>query len=263
MITLQNLDELWDLYTQKKFKDVLNFYPQLEEEIHKLNENLKELYFLCLIEINSNIKIPQTNGIFKELLSGMLDYHNNNYNHSSSKLAKWLLNKDFYADWMLDRFYEVAKKAKHYQLIINVCKNFIQKKVMNTRIIKELFYAYYHLREFEEAFQCFEKYREVFDENDLQLVGITLLKLRKYKDAERILLSVYKKITGKEYQIQYEKYETYYKNQYKLLKEKFIKNQIQDDKELTEYAMSCLFNNDYRTALQIFLQLKNKLLKVA
>jgi hypothetical protein len=134
---------------------------------------------------------------------------------------------------------------------------------VTTKIVQEIFYAYYYSRDYEQALKYFEIYRELFDENDLQTVGIVLIKLRRYKDAERILLSVYKKITGKEYQNNYDKYEQYYKGKYKELKEKFQSNQIQDDKELTEFAMACLFNGEYRTALQLFTQLKNKLEKAA
>ncbi|GIX40363.1 MAG: hypothetical protein KatS3mg129_0096 [Leptospiraceae bacterium] len=261
MLSIQQIDELWELYKNQQYQKVIENFN--ESEIQNLNDNLKEIYYLTLLELDSNVKIPETNGIFKELLSAMYDYYSMNYLYCTRKLSNWIIKKGLYSQWILDRFFESARRSNQYNYTIKVCEYFIQKNRVNTKIIKEIFYAYYQLREYTEALKYFELYRELFDENDLQTVGIVLIKLRKYKEAERILLSVYKKITGKEYQNHYEKYESYYKNKYKELKEKYINNQIHDDKELSEFAMSCLFHKEYRIALQLFTRLKNKLEKAA
>jgi hypothetical protein len=261
MLSIQNIDDLWELYINKNFEKILEIFK--DKNIHDINDNLKELYYLSLIEQEAKIKIPETKGIFKELLSAMYDYHNQNYIYSSKKLSNWLLNKNFYSDWIVDRFFLSAKKSHQYNHIIKVCEYFIKKGKLQTKFIKEIFYAFYELKEYSEALKYFEVYRELFDDSDLQIIGIILIKQRRFKEAERILLSVYKNITGKEYQLEYEKYEKYYKNKYKELKEKFLANQINDDKELSEYAMACLFNGEYRVALQLFTQLKNKLEKAA
>ncbi|MCX7810860.1 MAG: hypothetical protein N2247_08095 [Leptospiraceae bacterium] len=261
MVSIQQIDELWDLYALRKFDNIIENFKNVE--IEKLNDNLKEIYYLSSLELKNKIKVPETNGIFKELLSAMNDYHAKNYLYCTKKLSNWILNKGFYASWILERFFEASKLSNQHNYTIKVCEHFINKGKVTTKIVQEIFYAYYYSRDYEQALKYFEIYRELFDENDLQTVGIVLIKLRRYKDAERILLSVYKKITGKEYQNNYDKYEQYYKGKYKELKEKFQSNQIQDDKELTEFAMACLFNGEYRTALQLFTQLKNKLEKAA
>ncbi len=261
MQLINQVENLWDLYKEKKYEVIIR---ELENKnFNELSDNLKELYFLTTLELDSNVKVIATNGIFKELLSAMNDFKNHNFLYAANKLAKWLLNKGFYTDLIIERFFYSAKESQQYSLIIKVCEHFLNKKYIQPFFIKEMFYAYFNLKQYDDALRIFEFYREMFDENDLQMVAIILMKLRKFKEAERILLGVYKKITGKDYQNNYEKYEEYYKYKYKELKEKFLNNKIQDDKELTEYAMSCLFSGDYRTALQLFTELKNKLEKVA
>lgn len=261
MQLMNQVEELWDLYKEKKFQVITKEFQN--RNINEMADNLKELYFLSILELDPSVKILPTNGIFKDLLSAMHDYKNKNYLYAANKLAKWLLNKGFYSEMIIERFFSSAKESQQYNLIVKVCELFLSKKNFNSFYIKEMFYAHFNLKQYEEAIKVFEFYREMFDENDLQVVGIILMKLRKFKEAERILLGVYKKITGKDYQNNYEKYEEYYKGKYKELKEKYINNKIHDDKELTEYAMSCLFHGDYRTALQLFIDLKNKLEKVA
>lgn len=261
MQILDQIEYFWDLYKEKKYHEIIKELKNLNS--NEMDESLKELYYLAMIEIDSTYKVYPTNGIFKELVSGMYDFKNQNYLYATNKLSKWLLNKGFYTDLILDRFFISAKDAHQYNLILRVCEHFLNQKNYNSLFVKEMFYAYFNLRQYENAIKIFELYREMFDDNDLQVVGIILLKLKKFKEAERILLGVYKKITGREYQNQYEKYEEYYKSKHKVLKEKYIKNQIEDDRELIEFAMSCLFTGDYRTSLQIFSELKNKLEKVA
>lgn len=257
---IENLETIWDSYCEKKFNQIIK---QLEKKIDtNLDENLKEIYYLSFLEVNKQVKKIQTNGIFKELLVAMTDYYSNNYLNSSKKLFYWITEKKLYSEWILDRFYSTAKLANQYDLIIKLSLVLLKKEVKK-EIVHHLFNAYYFLKDYEKALEVFETYREVFDDKDLSYVGLILIKLRKYKEAERILLVAYKKITGKEYQLNYEQYETIYKKKYSELKEKYIQNKIENQKELFEYGLSCLFSNDYTNALNIFTKIKKELEEAA
>lgn len=260
MIMIENLETIWDSYCEKKFNQII---MQLEKKIDSsLDENLKEIYYLSSLEVYKQVKKVETNGIFRELLVAMTDYYSNNYLNTSKKLFYWITGKKLYPEWILERFYSSAKLANQYDLIIKLSLMLLKKEVKK-EIVHHLFNAYYYLKEYEKALEVFEKYREVFDDKDLSYVGLILIKLRKYKEAERILLTAYKRITGKEYQLNYEEYEITYKKKYLELKEKYMQNKIENQKELFEYGLSCLFSNDYTNALIIFAKIKKELEKAA
>ncbi|MCS7204779.1 MAG: tetratricopeptide repeat protein [Leptospiraceae bacterium] len=258
MKVAEKVEELWEYYTQKKFREIQEFYNNKQNN-NEANENIKELYYLSLIETNPNEVKVKTNGIFKELLEAMIDYYSKNYHYSARKLSTWILTKGYYSDWIIERFFDSAKKSQQYDTIIRVANSFLKKGILKILYVKELFHAYYKLKDYQKALEVFEQYREVFDDEDLFHVGLIYLKTRKYKEAERVLLAVYKKITGKEYLNHYDKYESYYKQKYQELKQKYLQNQLETYKELSEYGMACLFSGDYRTALNIFTTLKKEL----
>lgn len=260
MLLADKIETLWEYYTQKKFHEIKDFFKN--QNIQDSNENLKELYYLSLLELQEypvhNGK-TRTGGIFKELLEAMTEYHAGNYHHTAKKLVNWITQNGIYADWIIDRFFESAKKSQLHDAIIKLTNYFLKRGILHQSYIRELFKTYYNLKEYEKALEVFEQYRELFDDNELYNVGIVLLKVRRFKEAERIFLTVYKKITGKEYQNNYEQYESYYKQKYHALKQKYINNELQTEKELTEFGMACLFSGDYRNALQIFTHLKKQL----
>ncbi len=261
MILLEDLEKYWDYYTEKKFLEIKS---ELEPNIHQnLNENLKEIYYLSLLELEKQMdKIHQTKGMFKDLLSAMYDYHNKNYILSSKKLFQWILEKKLAPEWIIFRLYHCAKLSNQYDLIIKLSLYLLKKKV-KPEYVHFLFNAYNELKDYEKALQIFETYREAFLDTDLTNVGLILIKLKKYKEAERILLHAYKKITGKEYTLHYEEYERNYRKKYDDLKEKYRNHQIEDQKELFEFGIACLFSNDFSTALSIFSKIKKETEKAA
>lgn len=260
MILIEDLEKYWDFYCEGKFLEIIS---KLETNINEnLNENLKEIYYLSLLEIQKQIHKIQTKGVFKDLLSAMYDYYNHNYFSSAKKLFDWILHKKITPEWIIQRFYYSAKVTKQYEIIIKLSHSLLKKKI-NSEYVHHLFYAYYELKDYEQSLQIFETYREVFPDSDLTQVGLILIKLKKYKEAERILLNAYKKITGKEYTLHYEEYEKIYKNKYNELKEQYIKNNIKNQKELFEFGIACLFVNDFSNALSIFSKIKKEIEKAA
>ncbi|MFN3603801.1 MAG: hypothetical protein ACK4UJ_03700 [Leptonema sp. (in: bacteria)] len=263
MLLMKNIEIMWDHYCEKKFQEVLTHLEQ--EQNYNSDENLKEIYYLSLMEYKKDkkdFKKIETKGIFKELLSAMIDYYKNDHLSASKKLFSWILGKKIYTDWIIQRFYQSAKIANQFDLIIQLSLDLLRKEI-KVEYVHNLFNAYYNLKEYEKSYKVFETYRESFSNEDLGYVGLVLIKLKKYKEAERILLYAYKQITGKEYQIHYEEYEKLYKNKYLVLKEKYNQNKIKDNKELYEFGLSCLFANDYSNALFIFSKIKKEIEKAA
>ncbi len=253
---IDKIEEIWELYTYKKFDKIIKIVEEEKNEL-EVNPHFKDLYLLASMEIqfNKNIELP-VNSIFSDLTSAMYYYHNKNYYQSARKLANWLFNKGFFADWIVKRFFESVRESQQYDLLLKVSLHLLKQYPENPDFIQYLFYSYYHLNDYEKAISVFEQYREFFNEENLQMVGYIYLKQKKYEDAERIFLRVYKKITGKEYQNYYPVLESKYRNVYKELKEKYNKNEL-NQKDLIEFGMACLFTGDYKTALQIFTKVKS------
>lgn len=241
--------EAWDLYADREFNKIL-------EMCHGEDGDPGDLHFLASLEVyGPNGRRPTQNGLFSVLGEGMLAYHRGNVRDACEKLAHWLIEKSYYTDLILDRFFESARVSEKYDVLYKVSGKLL-KEQNHKSAIAPYFHAAFALEYHQDAVNIFEKYREHFNDGSLlQKVAVSLIHTGRYRDAERILLALHKRITGSDYEIKYDQVKARYSSVIENLSSNNRtdkdKKRMTDDEQM-ELGMAYLFNGDYAHATQIF-----------
>jgi len=253
------IEQTWELYSQQKFQEILS----VTDSQSNTDSSLAEMQHLALLELGQHHDFsPNNDGMFGELYRAMNSYHKRNFENASRGLGGWILNRGYFGPWLIDRFIESCRRSSQFDLLFKVSSRLIQTN-KNPKLAEAIFLSLYHLKKYQEALKIFDTYREHFSDGALmQYAGECLMKLNRYDEAERFFLAIYQKMSGHNYQNNYEAVrDRYVKAMPSLLtleKKKGLSGQ-----EWMEIAMGYLFSGNYARALDIFQALKKAKQKAA
>ncbi len=257
--SLSTAVEIWDLYCSGD-------YNKIEEKSREyLKENSQEtadLISLAMLEIKpgsvAGTHGKDTGGLFAPLLSGMLSYLRSDFIHAAETLGDWLLVRDYYNHLILSRFSDAAVKSARYPLLLKVFDKFSDNKSYYEILTGPALIGYSETGKFKEALQLWNKSGSaVKDPNHVQKAAFALMDKAQYKDAEKILLDLYQRITGHPYQLDYMAVKARYKDSLKKLASG-SKVKEDDYESMMELGMAYLFNEEYAKARSIFEKLQQK-----
>lgn len=244
------IERTWELYSQQKFQEIVSVADGLNDT------SLAEIQHLALMELGQHRDFtPTGDGMFGELYRAMHSYHKRNFETASRGLGRWILNRGYYGQWLLDRFVESCRRSSQFDLLFRVAGRLIQTN-KSPQVTGAVFLALYHLGKYEDALKIFDSYREHFSDGSLmQYAGECLMKLQRYDEAERFFLALFKKMSGRDYQNNYEEVRDRYLKAMPDLKA-LEKKQGLSEEEWMEIGMGYLFSGDYTRALDIFQNIK-------
>lgn len=191
-------------------------------------------------------------GLFSELARGYAALSDHEYQQAADLLGGWLLNREYHAPIVFERFLEAARSGERFRLMGEVSKKFLSLPAYQSLAVQGFFLSNFHQERFKEAVLVFEKFRELFNESVLlQKAALGMMRLGRYQDAEALLAPLYTRVTGAEYRMRYDElraeYEATSDHREALAKKK---NRSYD--ESMELGMAYLFSSDYDSALQVF-----------
>ena len=240
----------WECYCDEN-------YEQLEYLSEK--EDSPEIYDLMqMVEIEKSPGKTLTSsgrGLFSPLADGVIAHHNADHKMASNLLGNWLLNKDYYAHSIIKKFTGSCISSKNYPLLHRVGKKFLGMKHYSDLIAEPIFLSVFLNKNYKEAVQFFEKYQESFNSEEvIQKAAFAMIQINRFQDAERILISLYEKITGMSYQVNYDKVKEKYVKKIAMIPQLEKKKDISRE-ETMELGMAYLFDERYRDAINIFQRL--------
>lgn len=252
------IEKTWELYSEKKFQDIVSVTAG------HTDSSLNEIHHLALLELGKSHSFkPSNSGLFIDLYRAMQFYHQNKFENASEQLANWILNRGFYGQWLLDRFVDSCRRSSQYQLLFRVASKLMQTR-KSQPVAEAIFYSLYQMQKYDEAIRFFDTYREFFKDQSqfMQYAGQCLMKLKRYDEAERCFLALYKNLSGMDYQNRYEEYRSRYQKAMPELKNLEKKKGLTNS-EWMEIGMGYLFSGDYNRALDIFEKMKQERQKAA
>ena len=239
--------EAWELYSKEQYGRVLELVSQ------ERTAELQDLGLLAALEVDRNVRQqPSGLSLFSPLAKGMLAYFDGNYGLASTILGTWLESKNYFSKVALERFIQSAILSGRFDLLKGVSLKFMDRQPYWDLAIHPLFLALHHLRQHKEAVFLFEKYREHFSElNLLQKAACSMIQIGRYNDGERILIALHQKITGVEYELNYEEVKSRYQDTIRRIPEMEMDKNL-SPKEQMNLGMAYLFSGRYGDALRVF-----------
>lgn len=248
----QDTIEAWDLYCGGRYDHLVDRF-----QTHEIPD-VKNLVGLARLELQPGKPASRIGkGIFHQLHQGMSAYHASDYSACSRYLGDWLLKKEYFSESILIRFCHAALQSNSYGAIQEIARKFLNRKNYRPILAGPVFISLYESGQHKKALQFFDKFREILDSPEiLHKVALADIESGRYKEAESILLPLYKGITGREYSDRYDETRKKYTQSSDFKKLSKIKNRnYQED---LEYAFHLLFQEKYPEALEIFSYLKPK-----
>ena len=247
---VQNAALAWELYSAGNYQSVLtDFQGQRGESTGEL----QDIIFLSALELGQT-QGRETSGksAFAVLAEGMQAHLSGNYKVAASNLGGWLLKKDYFSSLILRRFLRAAEESENYKLLLQVCARFIEKPAYKQILAEPLLNANFYLDNHEEVVALFEKYREFYtDKEIIQKVAFAMMHTGRYKDAERFLLFLFKKLHGKDYEQNFESAKERYNPIIARIPE-LEKRRKLSRSETMDLGMAYLFSSNYSKALRCF-----------
>jgi len=235
----------WDMYCSGKYNEILGEFPEDSPELNTLKT-------LARLELGSNGVSISEDSIFASLAAGTSAYYQKDYKMAAELLGAWLLEKNYFARIILQRFLDAGLHSENYTLLYAVSKKFFQWKNYSTTVIEPLFLGAFHTKKYHEAIRIFEQFRSRFRSvSMLQKVAFALLHSGRSKDAETLLLSLYEKITGQKYNLNYEEVKAEYSYTIKKIPD-LEKRVNRSTNETWQLGMAYLFNEQFENARLIF-----------
>lgn len=195
---------------------------------------------------------PTGKSLFSALAEGMIAYYKKDFAKASEKLGTWLSEKNYYSVSILETFGNSAVKAKQYTNLYRISKKFLGIKGYTRTSAEYLFYALFYTGKHAEALVIFEKYNELLNsENIIQKAAFSMIQTNRFSDAKRILVSLYERITGAKYEMDYESVRKKYEKSVEAIPQlKAVKNPSFE--QSMELGMAYLFSEKYGEAMNVF-----------
>ena len=247
--TVDRVVEAWELYSAGSYQKVTAL---------NAGGDVADLVALARLEMEPEFSAaePAPAGLFGVLLEGMAAYHAGDHRRASEKLGAWLERKAYFTPLVLERFLEASESAEDYRGLYNVGRRFLDRKRYHGILIGPLVRAAFHLELFSDCAALFDNYRQSFrDPLLLHRTALALLQVHRHKEAEQILLAVYRKITGKTYDLEYEKVAREYQPLIRQIPD-LEQRAGRDQEEEWQLGMAYLFNKQFDRALKIFQNLQ-------
>ncbi len=245
--------EAWELYDEGNFQRILEDYA------HTTDPNVHDLLILAeLKSAGKSTRIHSSSGIFSPLVAGMRARASGMHSAAAEHFADWLARKDYCCESLVADFIDSAKKAAGYEMMYKILSRFLSANRYLATIAQPLFMSAFQTGHYRESLNIFETCREHINGNmSLQTAALCMIHLGRYRDAERFLVSLHKKISGTEYEMNYEKVRARYAPLIRKLPA-MEKQKNPSREELMELGMTYLFNARYQDAVRIFESLSEK-----
>ncbi|MCB1172933.1 MAG: hypothetical protein KDK39_05185 [Leptospiraceae bacterium] len=246
--------EAWDLYCAGRYETIVERFQQ-----EKTSE-LQSMIALAHMEMPVAFAPADSaaKSLFGPLQSAMRQWHQRQFPAAARELGDWLLKKDYFSEIILDRFCIAAERSAEWHYVIKVAQKYFQHSRWQSRLAPVFLQALYGLDKHKEVISFFEKHRELLDqESSLQKVALSYLACERYDDAENLLLPLYQRINGQQYQMHFEEVRQKYSDR-KMI-QKLARKKDKSPGEVMELGLSLLFQGEYKQALQLF----EKLYKIA
>lgn len=248
---LESVLHAWDMYAAGDFEGILS-HPEYMESA---NADLRDLRLLAELEVDGRAGEP-SGDLFSALVRGMGYYYRGNLKGAAETLGAWLLQKEYHTRLMVDRFLECARATGSYSLAYPVLKKFVKFPAFKDRLAEVIISTAHHADLHKEALAHYKEYQAlVKDDLVIQKVALSMIKLGMFREAERILIVLFERVSGHTYRPTEERFEEIrmkYTETIKLLEKK--KSGTSED--VMELGMAYLFCGRYDEALRLFKTLK-------
>ncbi|MCE9600555.1 MAG: hypothetical protein K8S54_21530 [Spirochaetia bacterium] len=249
--SLESVLHAWDMYAAGDFEGILSHNEYLEST----NTDLRDLRLLAELEVDGRAGEP-SGDLFPALVRGMTDYYRGDLKKAAAALGSWLVEKEYHTKLILDRFLECARATGGYDLAYLVLKKFVKFPAFKDRLAEVIIATAHHAEMHREALTHYKEYHAlVKDDVVIQKVALSMIKLGMFREAERILIALFEKLSGHKYSNSEERFEeirSKYNETIKVLEKK--KNGSSED--VMELGMAYLFSGRYDEALRLFKTLK-------
>lgn len=248
---ISSYENMWELYLSGNYSEVAEMSGKAIS-----GPEGNDISLLASLELGRVEPVLGASGRYRALVEGMVAFQEKNWKLASSSLASWLLKNEEISSMLLRRFLTAANNSDNYGLILSVSKKFIERSEFRTMLTGPLLEAAYQLKRFDEVIQFFEQYRDsIQDVSTLQLVGFAYLHLERYKEAEKFLLFLYRKLNGREYELNYDEVRSRYLPYINRLSEVKQLNGTLSSEEKMNFGMAYLLSSQYSEALSLFTEL--------
>lgn len=243
-----SVEKLWELYSDQEYGSVLECLNDSTED----TDELRELEALSRLELGKPVEATQTGGMFSDLLSAMQRYHGREYEKSALDLSRWLLHRGYYSDLILDRFYFACEKCHRFDLLYTVCSRLIKAGHRQESILSGFLLGAHESGKHAQVVESFESFGSSIRKTYvLHRVALSYIQLKRNREAESMLLQLYKAISGTSYSLDLEKHRKEYSQKLPQLLEMARKGEMQPAMRM-ELGMAHIFTGQYNEAIQIF-----------
>jgi hypothetical protein len=252
--TAQLIDETilaWDMYCTGDFSAVRNSFANSK------NEEVQDIMVLANLEQKSaGTPVMLTDrSLFSPLVAAIAAYKGGDHQKASNLLGDWLLSKNFFSPAIMERFVESSEKIGNYDLMYRVALKYADWRKYDHVIARPLFSGAFGLGKHTEAIKIYNRYRNFLNgTSEIQKVGFSLIQLSRYKEAEKILLALYERETGKPYSVEFDSLKTRFQETIRQIPE-LEKSGSRSFEENWQLGMAYLVSEDYNKAMTVFKQI--------
>jgi len=251
--SLESILEAWDLYANRKFEAIVSH----EEYSHSPSKDLRDLARLGQLEISRSTTDPEGE-LFAPLVQAMRQYWKGHYSDACALLGQWLETREYHTAMILDRFLECAFLCDQYRPAFQILNKFIKIPYYRDRLADDIVRSAHHAGLDKEAVGLYRDLAgSIRDQSVHQKAALSMVKLGLFRDAEKLLIKLFEKITGKKY--------GYSEDQFDALRSKYSerastieKQKRASSEDVMELGLAYLFSSRYDEALRLFETLKKK-----
>ncbi|MBE7438726.1 MAG: hypothetical protein HS115_09760 [Spirochaetales bacterium] len=242
--TVANIISLWEKYAKEDFHELSGVSADGEARV---------LCALAGLERGEPMppELALDGSTFENLARGMEAYHAGDYSQATALLYAHLHEKEYFSEWILDRFLRCAEASANYKELYTIASKYSSWPGYQEKLAGPLFYSAHALGNHARALKTFEEHHRILSTTDVLFkVACSLIALKEYRRAEALLLKLYQKITGRSYDPDFKALESTYAPLIARLPD-LMKKQL-SPKESWQVGMACIVNRDYDKALSIF-----------
>ncbi|MCB1138871.1 MAG: hypothetical protein KDK23_08955, partial [Leptospiraceae bacterium] len=171
---------------------------------------------------------------------------------SAMELSRWLLNRGYHSELILDRFTFSCSQSERFDLLFTVCSKLIKAGHGHDAILGGYLLGAHETGKHEQAVKGYESFgQKIRKTNVLHRVALSYIQLRKNSQAETMLMALYRSLAGKSYELDLEQYRKEYSQKLPALLKEEKQGQLPASRQM-ELGMAHLFSGHYDRAIQVF-----------
>ena len=252
-VTIDSTINAWEYYCEENYDKL---------ELLAETENSPEIQDLCaMAEIE---KFPERDvfssgtGLFSPLVDGISAYYKMDFISAASALGNWLQNKEYYSPGIINKFCDSALRSKNYSLLGKVSKKFLEMRNYRNIVAEPIFRSLFQTGKYKESLIFFERYNDSINSEELiQKAAFAMIQLDRFKEAEQLLISLFEKVTGTTYHLDYESVKEKYAKKISLIQKLESKKELTREESM-DLGMIYLFNGKYKEAMKVFDELSKE-----